>query len=284
MRRVRTLPWSDKSIVLVTLLVVSALAPAWLDPATFAAPRTPAPGPVSPAARTPDTHPQGSPIVVGPSVVIASDTFSRAVDDGWGAAEVGGEYSTSVGVERFGVETGNGLVTLPIAGATGSVVLPTVSARDVDIKFGVRVDELPQGEGSLFVYALLRSTVAGLAYRPRIRIDAGGAVFAHVGLLLAGGSQSLGREVLAPDVRVTPGKLIWLRAQATGSDPTLVRVRTWEDGQEEPSYWHFAVIDWTGSLQGSGSVGLSALAGLRTVGSPYEFAFSGLLAATTDQP
>jgi hypothetical protein len=267
--------------VLVTLAIVAVLAPAWLDPTTFAARLTPIPA--SPAPRTPDTHPDESPVIVGPSVAIVRDNFARSVEGGWGDADLGGQYSTSLGAEQFGVQSGSGLLTLPAAGAAASVVLPTVSVRDVDMTFAVRVDELPQGTGSLFVYALLRGTSDEQAYRPRIRIDPNGAVYAHVGVILADGSHSLGREVLAPDVKAAPGKLIWVRAQAAGSDPTVVRVRTWEDGQQEPLYWHFTVIDWTGILQGRGSVGVSALVGMRTSGAPFEFAFSRLLTTTTDQ-
>jgi hypothetical protein len=270
---------------LVTLVVVALLAPAWLDSSTYATPLIPSPGPSSPsAARTPDTRPQGSPIVAGLSVVVASDGFARTADGEWGNADVGGSYSTSGGTGDVRVDTGNGRVILPIAGATLTEFLPSVSARDVDLKFSVTVDKLPQGGGSLFVYAVLRRSDTGQGYRPKIRIDSTGAIYAHVGTILSRGEQSLGREVIAPDVNARGGQRIWIRAQALGSDPAVLRIRTWQDGDDEPAYWHFAVIDWTGSLQGRGTAGVAAYVGVRTTGGPFEFAFDDLSLVTTDQP
>jgi hypothetical protein len=89
---------------------------------------------------------------------------------------------------------------------------------------------------------------------------------------------------VVPGLIVKPDQVIRVRAAATGSDPTILRVRAWSDGQQEPAYWNFGAIDWTGSLQGLGSVGVASYLGVRHPGGRVDVNFSDLTATTTDLP
>ncbi len=283
-RSVKKLPWSDKTVVLVGLVLVVIFAPAWVDPPTFGGLEEPD-GPASslpllaPVARPLPSF--GPPIAGGPVVVIARDTLDRTVVEGWGRAELGGPYAT-VGLRPdFAVEPGSGLLRLPAADVRRAAYLPEVSGRDVDFTVSAELDRLPQ-TGSLFLYALVRRTQTGFAYQPKIIVTQTGAVFAHAGVLRADGEQSMGSPVLVPGLEYEPGRAINLRATATGSDPTSVRVRTWLDGEPEPEHWHFSAVDWTGRLQDTGSVGVAAYLGSRVMNAPAVLRVRDILATTTD--
>jgi large repetitive protein len=203
------------------------------------------------------------------------------VDDGWASADVGGRYSTRGTAADFYVREGSGRMLLPSAGSGRTVFLPEVAVRDLDLKFSVSFDRLPEG-GNLFIYGVARRTDTGAAYRPKIHIVPDGTIFAHVGALLPSGERSLGRQVLVADARAEAGQQIWVRMHTRDSDPTFIGVRVWADGQAEPNYWQFAVIDWTGVLQGTGFTGLAAYLGRRTIQGSIEIAFNDLLATSTD--
>jgi hypothetical protein len=47
-----------------------------------------------------------------------------------------------------------------------------------------------------------------------------------------------------------------VRAEALGDDPTTLRLRTWPDGVPEPAAWQLSTIDWTGTLQEPGTIGI----------------------------
>jgi hypothetical protein len=267
------------------------MAPAWVDPFTLTEltddwPSTPgasgSPRPQLPAGQIP--FPSGQPSIgSGPAVVVVHDTFERDITDSWGSADVGGRYSLRGLAADLDVGAGVGTMRLPTAGFARSAFLSDVSIRDSSLKFSVRIDELPVG-GRVYVYALVRRTASGTGYRPQVHITPGGAVYAHAGLLLDDGEHSLGRPVLVPDLVSPAGKDIWVRAEATGSDPTTIRVRAWADGNAEPNYWHFAVIDWTGNLQGTGAVGMAGYLGSRTTNGGALLHFDDLLITTTDAP
>jgi hypothetical protein len=169
------------------------------------------------------------------------------------------------------------------AGSEREAYLPDILVRDVDMTFSVSVNELP-ADGAVFIYAVMRRAGDSFAYRPKIFITAGGAVFAHAGVMRHDREHSLGRPAVVPGLIIKPDQMMHVRAAATGSDPTILRVRVWSDDQDEPTYWNFGAIDWTGSLQGFGSVGLAAYLGVRHPGGRVDVNFLDLTATTTDLP
>ncbi len=286
-RRRGPLPWSDGSIVLGSLLIVMLLAPVWVDPTALreltgdaatpppsipvATPRTPVGQPVLPIP----------PIGEAPPTVIVRDTFSRPDQPGWGTAELGGPYAEDDRDPALAVIAGAGSMLLPSAGTQVSSYLTGIAARDLEVAFSFTVDALPI-DGAIYVYAVARRTSTGIGYRPKVFVTPDGALFAHVGVLRNGVEQSLGRPAFVSGTLVTPGAVIHVRTSAQGGDPTILRVRAWADGDEEPVYWNFGAADWTGSLQGIGSVGLAAYLGVRHPGGSVRVGFDNLIVTTTD--
>jgi hypothetical protein len=205
------------------------------------------------------------------------------VTDGWGTAGVGGRYVLSGRTEDLDVEPGSGVILLSAPGIARNAHLPDITISDVDLTFTVSIDDLPTG-GGLYVYGLLRRIATGAAYRPKIFVMPDGAIYAHAGVLLQDGEGSLGRPVRAATLMDDGEAWIRVRAIATGSDPTTIRVKAWLADEAEPDYWHFAVIDWTASLQTTGSVGVAGYLGSRVTNPPATLYFSDLLVTTRDIP
>jgi hypothetical protein len=283
----RALPWSDSSIFLASIVMVMILAPIWVDPSALrdltgppAAPTlTLPPTPVA----SPDVVPAVPPIGEAPATIVIRDTFERSVETGWGSADLGGSYTAEQESPDQAVSDGAGSLLLGTSGTGHDVFLGDVSVRDIDFTFSFSIDALPV-DGAVYVYSALRRTDTGSAYRPKVFVTSTGALFAHSGVMLRDGEHSLGRSALVPGVIVRPGAWYNVRAVAAGSDPTVIRVRAWAAGDEEPEYWNFGVIDWTGSLQGLGSVGLAAYLGVRHPGGAITVSYDELVGTTTDLP
>lgn len=255
--RRRVLPWSERSVLAISLLLVTVSTPLWLDPSALyelgwgGQPSTGSPvATTAPAAPRPTT--EATP--ARPGRLIASDTFSRRAGDGWGSADVGGRWVLD-GQAGLSVEPGIGLIRLS-AGDAGSVVLPQASAQEASLELSVAIDRLPTGSGELRLYAELRRNQRGAAYRPVVHVRSDGSLLVGASMRLGSQEHDLGATYRAPDVSLSGGDVLRLRAEVAGSDPTTIRLRVWPAGAAEPSFWHVSVIDWSGALQGSGTIGM----------------------------
>lgn len=289
-RGARALPWSEGSIFLVSMVMVLVMAPIWVDPFILRElsgdpSGTPAVPEIT-ASPEPGLGP-GQPVNPPPGearpTVVVRDTFSRTEIDTWGRAELGGAYTvTGLGSEQS-VRDGAGVLVLPEAGSETGATLSDTSFRNGELLFSFSFDALP-GDGALYLYAVLRGDDDGVAYRPKVFVMPDGSLYAHVGVMRHDGQHSLGRSSLVPGVILEAGDLVHVRSHVSGSDPTVIYIRAWADGQAEPEYWNFGAVDWTGRLQGVGAVGLGAYLGIRHPGGPVSVLVDELTATTTDLP
>ncbi|HYI21508.1 MAG TPA: PKD domain-containing protein [Candidatus Limnocylindrales bacterium] len=224
-------------------------------------------------------------IDVGPldpgDVVLAADAFSRTRSSSWGVADAGSLYSYQGVLADFNVNGDSATLRLPNSGATRSAFLNSVLTDEVALEVTVSADKRPQG-GPLFVYASLRRQLDGSAYRPKLRIAADGAVFAHVGRQSPSGESSLGTEQRVPGLVLSPDVPIHLRAEASGRAPTTVRIRAWAEGAAEPSVWHFSATDSTAALQSAGTVGVISHLQSSANNAPLVVRFDDLAVTSSD--
>ncbi len=123
-----------------------------------AVPRSVAAAPLL-AANTPTATP--TPPIATSIVMYASDAFNRTVSGAWGAADVGGAWTTSSGsATDYNVSPGAGTISEPAGGSSRLAELADVSARDVDVKFQVEINQLATG-GSQYAYAVVRRAQGG---------------------------------------------------------------------------------------------------------------------------
>jgi len=213
-----------------------------------------------------------------PPVALASDEYTRSLADAWGKADSGGSWTLWGAAADFDVTGTTGTMKLPAAGATRAATLSSVSERDVDLTVRASLDKVPTG-GSVWVYGVARQTGSGTSlagYRPKLRIDPNGVVYAHAGRVVDNKETSLGTPVRVPGLTATAGGFLWLRAEISGSNPTTIRVKVWGAGQTEPTDWHFTASDSTTALQGPGAVGLRAYVGGPVSNAPLVATFDEL--------
>jgi hypothetical protein len=248
----RVSPWSWRLIAIVVLIVL-LFAPVWLDPVTLDQLRGATPRPIpSQELESPRTAPRtlGSDSYFDVSTTIVRDEFSRSQTTGWGSAEVGGTYTVAGADSTLAVVDGSGHATA--TSVPKGVVLAGVAVHDVDMSFEFGVPS-SSAEG-VVIQCLLRG-VSGASYRPTITLTAEGATVS-IRAVDPGSNLLLTSPVDVIFEGAVPNEPLHVRAQAVGSDPTTVRVRMWPASQPEPVAWQVSVIDWTGSLQHDGFVGL----------------------------
>lgn len=236
------------------------LIPLWLDPRSLRELRSVTPSPVPSAAPTNRT-PQGRPPATvdapsGPPVLIARDPFDRVADNNLGTADLGGSYNfRAEGFAGFKVGQGHASVQVGTEGA-GWTVLNEAESRDTEMSVSVAFTGSAQGASSA---GLVVRATDETVYSLRV-VSAAGSASLIIELTTAGpGNEDelLAGPVALPDVSFGAGRVVRLRAQALGSDPTTLRARAWLLGNPEPNAWQISVVDWTGRLQLAGGVGLS---------------------------
>ena len=83
----------------------------------------------------------------------------------------------------------------------------------------------------------------------------------------------IGSEVVVTGVTATPGVPLRMRAQATGTAPTTIRVRVWPASATEPSTWQVTRTNSEPVLQSPGSVGLMGYVSGTATNAPVTFSF-----------
>ncbi|MCJ0904455.1 LamG-like jellyroll fold domain-containing protein [Rhodococcus sp. ARC_M6] len=211
----------------------------------------------SSGAKSTVTHPVSVKAVTTPPVgdiEVVKDDFGRETVSGLGEAELGGTWSVSGGGAKASVDSGSAKVTVP-AGRSATMLLPAVTAGDLDVSHSMWLEAMPTGGGA-YLSTLLRSSAAG-DYRSRVRILADGSVQVSLTKVVAGTETVLGSVVTLPGLTYTAGKHLRVRAQVLGSSPSTLQVKVWDEDLAEPAAWTRSVTDSTAGLQETGSTGLA---------------------------
>jgi CSLREA domain-containing protein len=203
--------------------------------------------------------------------IVAQDGFARTIAGGWGAAAAGGPYALVGDAAAYAVADGWGTMRLA-AGATREGWLPSISALDVDMAARVRTDKAAAG-GNAFAYLTGRRAANGDAYRAKVRMAPGGAVYVQAIRSVGGAESALGPEMLVPGLTHLAGAPIRVRATITGTYPTTVAIRAWAEGAAEPAAATATATDATGALQRAGAVGLRAYLGAAATNAPLTVGF-----------
>ena len=199
----------------------------------------------------------------------ASDSFSRTNTDSWGSAATGGAY-TIVGTKaNFDVNGSVGTIVEPL-GVKQSAYLTSVSAASVEATFRVKTDKASAG-GAQIAYLVVRRISEGNNYLGRLRMPADGTVRLAAYKELGGTATMIGSEAVVAGLTHTANSYIRVRLQASGTNPTTLRLRAWADGQTEPTSWQYTSTDSTASLQTNGSVGVRAYLASTVTNAPVLF-------------
>ncbi|MTB88002.1 PKD domain-containing protein [Aeromicrobium senzhongii] len=182
-----------------------------------------------------------------PANLLAEDVFDRTVTGGWGAADVGGAWSTPASAQRYSVSGGAGVLSVP-AGGTVAATLGEVGSANTRVTGVFSVDKLFEAT----YVSLVGRKVGTNEYFARLRLAADGSV--RMNLLRNPGTVTVGAQVV-PNLTIVPGEKYRLAIEVTGSGPTTLKAKVWKDGTAEPD-WQRTVTDAAAALQVPGSVGV----------------------------
>lgn len=257
-RRRNASPWSSRALLLGASLAVVVLAPLWINALTFNDPRG-----VIPFRTTADFPPPppavSSAATNAPGQVVARDSFARVLASGWGAAELGGDYSITGTSQRLAVA--DGVARAFADGSAGSAHLPDVVGYNLESSIAFRLPSLP-APSRASVALLLRQRPDGSSYRATVELAPAGQVTLSIDVSSAGVMRRIAGPI-ALDIDSVQGEpaglappVMRMRALVTGSDPATVSARVWLSAAPEPSEWNVRTINWAGSLQAAGAVGM----------------------------
>jgi hypothetical protein len=228
----------------------------------------------------------GAPDRVGSLLRTIAEPTSLGLDNGLvtlrhyrfvrASGDAGQSTVSASGWGDFIVAGGSGTALLSVPGATASATLCDSSLRDVDVTARVRADRPVRG-GNSFMYVLERWINSGSYYLTRLRLSQDGSAWLQAGRSVDGAVEMLGGEVRVSSATSGDGApAIWLRGQASGAEPTMLRLKAWPDGEPEPASWTLSVSDASSSLQVPGAVGLRAFVSAHATNTPVEVAFNGV--------
>ena len=209
----------------------------------------------------------------------ATDAFGRTTTSGWGSADTGGAWTSSGTATNFAVSGGRGTIRMGTPGAGPGVQLASVSSTDTDVRVRVGADKAATGGGTFFTVQP-RLMANGDGYDADVKLLSTGGV----SLILsrtAGATETTLLTRTVPGVAVTPGQLLEVRVQATGTSPTTLRAKVWLMGTAEPTDWTATVTDTTAALQAAGRIGLRTYLSGSATNAPVLGLFDDLWAGPT---
>lgn len=198
----------------------------------------------------------------------ASDDFNRTVTGGWGTAPVGGAWTPS----GSALNVGGGVGTMRLnAGSGPTVGLGSVSAASTDVGETVSLDKLPTGNG--FYLSTVVRKVGTSQYLAKARFTSGGQVVLSFVRTASRVETTIVPEASVPGFSYAAGDQIRVRAEASDSNPTLLRAKVWKAGSAEPMTWQASGTDFTAALQAAGSVGISGYLSGSAINGPVTMSF-----------
>lgn len=228
------------------------------------------------------THTVSTTVTVSPPppADLALDRFEREVQNGLGAADLGGPWTTSGAAAGFGVTNGVGLLTLSGPGETDRVFLNGVNARDVDLVMDVATDRIANG-GGVYLSAVARKVNTN-DYRAKVRILSNGQVSLSLSRTIGNAETALTAVTVAGLV-ATPDVPLRIRLSVRdGGAPgsTDLQAKVWPAGTAEPLSWQVVATDATPALQTAGGVGFFGYVAASTTNVPIVLKLDNVTAGT----
>jgi PKD repeat protein len=206
--------------------------------------------------------------VTAPTTLLGSDDFERTVASGWGTAPIGGAWSGTAGTAA-GVSGGTGRLTMSTAGAGPNEFLVGPSSSDTDVQFSLSLDKVPVGGTSGFYENVYLRRVAGQGdYRAIVKILPGGAVSVSLSWATVGGTATTLATQTVSGLTFAAGNTLVIRAQATGTAPTVLRAKVWRSSVAEPSTWNLSTTNAQAGLQAPGGIGMQSYLSSATTNFP----------------
>ena len=222
-----------------------------------------------------------NPVTVSQGAVtpFATDSFARTVTGGWGSADTGGAYTVIWRSEqllrwrrRRHHQAGGGWQQ-PGRSLAG------VSSTDTEVRVGVALNKAQTGGGT-YVSVIGRRISATTDYRVKLKFASTGVVTEALEQV-TNNVETVLKSVAVPGVTYTPGMLLEVRLQVTGTSPTTLNSMVWADGTTQPTTWQATATDSTAGLQVGGAVSLITYLSGSATNAPENVSFSSYWAGPT---
>jgi hypothetical protein len=194
-------------------------------------------------------------VVTTTSRIIASDSFSRTVSRGLGAATVGGKWTLSGPAAKFSVRNGSGNINLNKPGTGSSAFLDNAASADTDSTIQVTLDKSASGGGT-YISVVGRRVDTSNDYRLKLRYLSNGTVRAQLVRVVRGTETNLASINAVPGVGGRANQSVSVRFRVDGTRPTQLRAKVWATATTEPAAWQLRASDATPALQTLGGVGI----------------------------
>jgi len=207
---------------------------------------------------------------------VAYDRFRGDSATGWQEAELGGSYSLDGPEAAFSKGDGVGRMDVPSGGPGYGAYLDNVRERDVDAAVTVGSDSAAPGYRQVASLAVRRVS-SGSEYRGQLQMSDAG-VYLQLYKVVSGAATALGSAVKVSGVAHVVGQRLEVRLQATGANPTTLRMKVWRELSAEPAGWQVQGTDSTTVLQSAGGLGVHALLPSTAANAPVRMTFDNLSA------
>jgi PKD repeat protein len=185
----------------------------------------------------------------GAPVVLLADSFERTVANGWGVADLGGIWSVVGAGSRYAVQAGSAQQVLDVPGRTTESHLTTTPVTNARVTYDHSFDKAMTGGGA-FSHVALR--VNGTTdYRLRLRWSTTSTQVALIRQVNGAGTVLSTFDL--PYV-YTPGDVIRVQFEVSGTSPTTLRGKVWRVGDAEPAAPQVVATDATPALQVAGGL------------------------------
>lgn len=217
-----------------------------------------------------------APDVVEEPQVFVEDNFTRNVDGGLGAADIGGDWVVTYRDAALDVEDGAMTAEFSRAGVSSAAYL-IPSTTSTDLRSSVALDKLPNGGGTFI--SMQGRRVGNSDYRLTARVLSNGN--AVVSLIRANGSQTttLATQQIN-DLRLAANERLAMRLVVDGTSPTTLKAKVWKYGQSEPTDWMLNAEDTHDALQTAGSVGYMVYMSGSVTSLPLTFLMDSFVASS----
>jgi PKD repeat protein len=213
--------------------------------------------------------------------VFAADTFGRTVNNGLGAAETGGSWTTTGGASLFKVNGSGANLTMNVQGAGPTAFLNTVSAEDVLATVDVAFDKVPPTGGTYTSLAVRR--IGTSDYRVTVKFLPTGAAVTLF-RVVNNVQTSLGTTNIST-MRYAVGDVFRIQLKAdTTAGTTALSAKVWKSTVAEPAAAQVTGSDSTAALQAPGGVGFQAYLSGSATNAPVVATFDNLSATTIPAP
>ena len=209
----------------------------------------------------------------------ARDRFEREVTQGWGAAEVGGAWTTTGAATRWSVA--GGVARFTGTPASGSPAVLPVSRSDNDIRVTVSSDKAPAGGAQFF--SVIGRSASGADYRGKLRFGTDGVVTAFLGRSVNGLETTLASAPV-PGLRAAADTAVNVRVHVVNLNPTVLRMKVWLAGTSEPAQWVLQTTDGFAPLQAPGSVAVTPYLSGATTNAPVTIRVDNLTVTGNTPP